>query len=111
MGISFSRFSKNLVLTCPGSSVLGATVEEVANLKLGPVRQRVLEQGARSEGRLMIYATSSGYKEVAAAFMKEYPFIKTGVFTSRGEPLTQRVLAEARVGRLGADLLRTNVPP
>jgi len=108
-GFIYWRLFMTLGLACLAGPVHGATVAEVANLKFGPERQRALQEGARSEGKLMIYATSSGYKEVAAAFMKEFPFVKVDVFTSRGEPLTQRVLAEAKAGRLGADVLRTNV--
>jgi iron(III) transport system substrate-binding protein len=84
-------------------------VEEVASLPAGPERQRLLEEGARREGRVVLYTTSTGLEPMAQAFMQRYPFVKMEVFATRSEPLTQRTLAEGRAGRVEGDVLKTNV--
>jgi iron(III) transport system substrate-binding protein len=56
-----------------------------------------------------LYTSSTGLEPVADAFMQKYPFIRMEIFSSRGEPLAQRALAEARAGRLNGDVLKTNL--
>lgn len=90
----------------PGASSKPATAADLADLPVGPDRQRILEDGARREGQLMMYTTSTGLEPAMAAFTKKYPFVKADIFVSRGDPLTQRTLNEAKAGRLGADILR-----
>jgi iron(III) transport system substrate-binding protein len=95
----------------PGGGAEGKplTIEEIANLPIGPERQRQLEEGARREGQLMLYTTSTGLEPLIDLFQRKYPFIKMEIFATRSEPLTQRTQAEARAGRLGGDVLKTNV--
>jgi iron(III) transport system substrate-binding protein len=85
------------------------SVEEVASLDAGPERQRLLEEGARREGQVVLYTTSTGLDPMAQAFMQRYPFVKMEIVATRSEPLTQRTQAEGRAGRLGGDVLKTNV--
>ncbi len=86
------------------SAPLPAT--EVAALAVDGNRQRILEEGARREGQVVLYSTAIGLEPVIEAFTKKYPFVKAELFVSRGEPLVQRTLAEARAGRLNGDVLR-----
>jgi iron(III) transport system substrate-binding protein len=90
----------------PRAETRALTTEEVATLPAGADRQRILEEGARREGQLMMYTSSTGLEAVAEAFMKKYPYVRMEIFVSRGEPLAQRTQAEARAGRLGGDVLR-----
>jgi iron(III) transport system substrate-binding protein len=85
------------------------TVEQIANLPHGPERARLLEEGARREGRVMLYTSSTGLEPVAEAFMQRYPFIKMEIFSTRGEPLVQRTQAEAKAGRLNGDVVKSNL--
>jgi iron(III) transport system substrate-binding protein len=41
--------------------------------------------------------------------MQRYPFVKADVYATRSEPLTHRTLIEAKAGRLGGDVLKTNI--
>lgn len=93
----------------PSKPAKQLTAVEIASLALGPERQRILEEGARREGEVMLYTSSTGLEPVADKFMEKYPFIKMEVFATRGEPLTQRTLAEARAGRLNGDVIKTNI--
>lgn len=102
-------FLISIAVACGAGLAHAVTADDLGKLRLGPERQRILEEGAKKEGKLIIYTTSTGQEKVTEAFMKKVPFVKVDLFVSRGEPLTQRVLAEARAGRLGGDLLRTNV--
>ncbi len=81
------------------------TVAEIATLELGPERQKILEQGARDEGEVMLYTTSTGLEPVAAAFMKRYPFVKMEVFRANTPSLIERTRAEATAGKLGGDVV------
>jgi iron(III) transport system substrate-binding protein len=76
---------------------------------VGPDRQRVLEEGARREGQLMLYTSSTSIEPMADAFMRKYPFVKMEVYSTRSEPLTQRTLAESRAGRLNGDVFKSNI--
>ncbi len=85
------------------------TAVELAALPLGEGRQKTLEEGARREGALLLYTSSTGLEPLADKFMEKYPFVKMEVFATRGEPLTQRTLAEAKAGRLNGDVIKTNI--
>jgi iron(III) transport system substrate-binding protein len=85
------------------------TVDEIANLPAGPERQRVLEEGARREGQLTVYTTSTGIEPLGELFTRKYAFVKAEFFVSRSDPLVQRTQAEARAGRLSGDVLKSNI--
>lgn len=85
------------------------TVEEIANLKMGPERQKILIEGARKEGKLMLYTSSFGLEKFVEEFTKKYPFIRGDTFTTTSNALAERALAEARAGISGGDVLRTNL--
>jgi iron(III) transport system substrate-binding protein len=91
------------------SEAVPLTVEGVASLPIGPDRQRILEEGARREGQLLLYTSSSGSEPLIERFMQQYPFIKMDGFSTRSEALVQRTQAESKAGRLTADVLKSNV--
>ncbi|MBI4317942.1 MAG: extracellular solute-binding protein [Chloroflexi bacterium] len=93
----------------PAQPTKPLTAVEVAALPLGPERQRILEEGARREGTVTVYTTSTGFEPIAGKFMERYPFVKMEVFMTRAEDLTQRALAEAKAGRLSGDVIKSNV--
>ena len=84
-----------------------ATVEEVALLK-GPERQKVLEQGARKEGKLLWYTTlivEQLVRPMKAAFEKEYPFIQIEFFRGNSERVAQKMIEEYQARRYDVDLV------
>lgn len=83
------------------------TTAQIAMLDLTPERQKVLEEGAKAEGELMLYTTSSGLEPVAAVFMRKYPFIKMEVYQSP-DPL-ERIRAEIATNRLGGDIFNAGI--
>ncbi len=89
------------------------TVEEVALLK-GAARQKVLEQGARKEGRLLWYGTlivDQLMRPVKAAFEKEYPFIQVEFFRGNSERVAQKVIEEYQARRYDVDVVDGTVSP
>lgn len=90
-----------------------ATVEEIALLK-GPERQKVLEQGARKEGRLLWYGTlivDQLMRPVKAAFEKEYPFIQVEFFRGNSERVAQKVIEEYQARRHDVDIVDGTTSP
>lgn len=100
--------------TAPPARAKKLTAPEIAMLELNPERQKILEAGAKAEGELMFYTSSSGLEPVAAAFMKKYPFIATEVFQANTPSLIERTRAEVAANRLGGDIvsggLRSFIP-
>ena len=58
-------------------------------------------EGARKEGRVVFYTslTLQEIDQVAAPFMKKYPFVKVDPFRGNSEQLLQKIAIEARAGR------------
>src|SRR5437762_803912 len=57
--------------------------------------------GAKKEGRVVFYTslTLQEIDQVAAPFMKKYPFVKVDPFRGNSEQLLQKIAIEARAGR------------
>ncbi|HXG50405.1 MAG TPA: extracellular solute-binding protein [candidate division Zixibacteria bacterium] len=92
------------------SPAAAATVEELlAGInKLPPKeRQRRLEEGARKEGRVVVYSNQGleTIQEYSNAFSKKYPFIKVEASRLQGAKGLDRILLEHRVGKLPADVV------
>lgn len=97
----------------PQSQAGAASVEEVALLK-GAERQKVLEQGARKEGKLVWYSTlivDQLVRPMKAAFEKEYPFIQIEFFRGNSERVAQKVIEEYQARRYDVDVVDGTVTP
>ncbi len=97
----------------PQSQAGAASVEEVALLK-GAERQKILEQGAKKEGKLMWYTTlivDQVVRPVKEAFEKEYPFIQIEFYRGNSENVVRKVLAEYQAKRYDVDLVDGTVSP
>lgn len=93
--------------------ISAATVEEIALLKSAN-RQKVLEEGAKKEGKLMWYSTlivDQVVRPVKEAFEKEYPFIQLEFYRGNSENVVQKVLAEYQARRYDVDLIDGTVSP
>lgn len=89
------------------------TVEEIALLKAAD-RQKVLEQGARKEGRLLWYGTlivDQLMRPVKSAFEKEYPFIQVEFFRGNSERVAQKVIEEYQARRHDVDIVDGTTSP
>jgi iron(III) transport system substrate-binding protein len=90
--------------------VQGATVEEILpglNKLPSSERQKRLEEGAKKEGKLLVYSNQGleTIQEYANAFGKKYPFIKIESSRLQGAKGLDRILLEHRVGKLPADVV------
>ena len=91
------------------------TNEKIAQLK-DPGRQKILEEGAKKEGKLVWYTTlivDGAVRPMVAAFQKKYPFIKVDYYRADSGVLFQKAKAEFDANRHLADILdgTTPIPP
>jgi iron(III) transport system substrate-binding protein len=89
------------------TSAHALTTEEILSYK-GSDRQKVLEEGARKEGALVIYSgmiVNQLLRPLTEAFEKKYPFIKTRYYRGDSNQLIIKVLAEIQANSLVADVV------
>ena len=79
------------------------TISEVANYQ-GADRQAVLEEGAKKEGRVMIYTTGTQTQPLFEALGKKYPFVRVELYRAPTVDTTRRALEESKAGRPIADV-------
>jgi iron(III) transport system substrate-binding protein len=86
-----------MLAVAAGGAAAAATIDEIANLQ-GPDRQRILEEGARKEGTVMLSGGLNQDMRIALyeAFVKKYPFIKPEGQRLGSTAALQRLLAEIR---------------
>jgi iron(III) transport system substrate-binding protein len=78
------------------------TVSEIANY-VGADRQQLLEDGARHEGALMLYATGTQIQPLLDRFMQKYPFIKVAMPRASSIDVTRKVIEEYGAGLYQVD--------
>lgn len=81
--------------------------EKVYNYR-GPDRQKMLEEGARKEGRLVIYSAlivNQLLRPITEAFQKKYPFIETKYWRGSSGKIIRKVTGEIRAGALVASVI------
>src|SRR5437588_5870501 len=86
------------------SPAFALTAEEILNYK-GPDRQRLLEEGARREGTVVIYSgmiVNQLLRPLTEAFEKKFPFIKTRYWRGDSNQVVVKVYAEMRANALEA---------
>src|SRR4051794_11995245 len=74
-----------------------ANVEAVANYT-GPDRQKVLEDGARREGSLLLYTTGTQIKPLLDRFEQKYSFLKVELARASSADTARKVVEEYRAG-------------
>ena len=87
--------------TLPARAAPG-TVSEIANYA-GADRQQMLEEGARREGALMLYATGTQIQPLLDRFMQKYPFIKVAMPRAPSIDVTRKVIEEYGAGLYQVD--------
>src|SRR5947199_8759978 len=83
------------------------TTEEILNYK-GPDRQKVLEDGARKEGTVVIYSgmiVNQLLRPLTEAFEKKYPFVKTRYWRGDSNQVVFKVHAEMRANALELEMV------
>jgi iron(III) transport system substrate-binding protein len=77
----------------------------------GADRQQLLEQGARSEGKLLWYtALTAAATPLAEAFQQKYPFVKVEVYRAGLADLQSRISAEVEAKQPSFDAIEANLP-
>lgn len=82
------------------------TQDEIANYS-GADRQKVLEEGARKEGKFVYYVTLTidAIVPVNQAFEAKYPFLKVEYINTPGPQIMQRAQAEQRARSVRVDVM------
>src|SRR5712672_593236 len=78
------------------------TVSEIANYADAD-RQRLLEEGSRREGALMLYATGTQIQPLLDRFMQKYPFVKVAMPRASSIDVTRKVIEEYSAGLYQVD--------
>ena len=95
------------------TSAHALTTEEILNYQ-GPDRQKVLEDGARKEGTVVIYSgmiVNQLLRPLTEAFEKKYPFIKTRYWRGDSNQVVVKVHAEIKANALVADVVEGSGMP
>lgn len=77
-------------------------------LHVGPDRQEMLVNGARSEGEVVFYSAmivNQALRPISEAFMKKYPFLKLTYWRAESAGIFTKLAAEARAGKVVADVV------
>src|SRR5580704_7795515 len=91
-----------LCAAAPSAHAAPRTVAEIANYG-GADRQQLLEDGARHEGALMLYATGTQIQPLLDRFMRKYPYIKVAMPRASSVDVTRKVIEEYGAGLYQVD--------
>ena len=84
-----------------------ASIEELARLQ-GPEREKVLIEGARAEGKVVMYSAmieNQALRPINEAFHRKYPFIEAEFWRADTRDLINKTLAEARARAMVVDIV------
>ncbi|MFC1814638.1 ABC transporter substrate-binding protein [Thermodesulfobacteriota bacterium] len=99
-----------VVLVMAGTVVAAGNPKTVAELALykGPDRQQILEEGAKTEGKLTFYTSGilkQAVRPVVKAFEKKYPYIKVEIWRGGTRQTLPRLGEEYRGGKKICDVV------
>src|SRR3977135_3105063 len=94
--------SRVLCVTALPAPAAPKTVSEIANYA-GADRQQMLEDGARREGAILLYATGTQIQPLLDRFMQKYPFIKVAMPRAPSIDVTRKVIEEYSAGLYQVD--------
>ena len=101
------RFHLAACAALAATSAGALTNDEVFNYRDAD-RQKVLEEGARKEGTVVLYSAmivNQAQRPLAEAFRKKYPFIDIKYWRGDDNQIVQKVIAEARAKQPVADVV------
>ncbi len=96
-----------LAFACAATQVHALTTEEIALLNR-PDRQKILEEGARKEGKVVWYTpliVNQAVRPLKETFEKKYPYIKVDFHRANSRGLVQKWLAENAAKRYEVDVV------
>ena len=96
-----------LALACAGTEIHALTNEEIALLNR-PDRQKILEEGAKKEGKLVWYTpliVNQAVRPLKDSFEKKYPYIKVDFHRANSRGLVQKWIAENSAKRHEVDVV------
>jgi len=96
-----------ITLACTTAQVHALTTEEIALLNK-PDRQKILEEGAKKEGKVVWYTpliVNQAVRPLKETFEKKYPFIKVDFHRANSRGLVQKWLAENAAKRFEVDVV------
>jgi iron(III) transport system substrate-binding protein len=64
-------------------------------------------EGAKKEGRVVLYTNASGLEPVVKRFKEKYPFVEVEVLRSGAPKLLNRILTESLAGSFKGDVIET----
>ena len=99
-GLSATAAIAGLLLS--HSAFAQASVADIANYAK-PDRQKMLEDGARREGAVLIYTTGTTTQPIMDKFRARYPFIKLEVWRGDSVEVTRKTMEEYQAGRYDVD--------
>jgi len=73
----------------------------------GADRDKVILEGAKKEGQVVLYNSHTWFKSVAQEFEKKYPFIKVSEWRAEGPDIVKRSIEESRANRNIVDVLES----
>ena len=94
----------------PSGQAKQMTVAELAAYQ-GADRQRILEEGAKKEGKVVWYTSLAGdiVDRHAKAFQQKYPFIKVEVFRGAENELLTKATQEIQAGQPSFDVIESQI--
>ena len=72
-----------------------------------PVEQAAKLDGAKKEGKVVVYTNNSGIAPLIKRFEEKYPFVKVEYLRTGAPKLLNKVLTESRAGASNADIIET----
>ncbi len=96
-----------LLLVYMPRGVTALTVEEIGLLKAAD-RQKILEEGAKKEGKLLWYSTlivNQALRPFKEAFEKKYPFVQVEYHRADSDKLAQRMISEYQAKKFDVDII------
>ena len=85
------------------ASAQPASVEAIANYA-GADRQKILEEGARREGAILVYTTGTQIKPLLDRFEQKYPGVKIELVRASSADTARKVVEEYRAGYHKVDM-------
>ena len=94
-----------LAAGAPGGAARAQDAEDVARIAQyqGEDRSKMLEDGARAEGELLIYSTGTQVQPLIDAFQQKYPFIKVQLYKAGSAEVGRKVYEEYQAGHYVVD--------
>jgi iron(III) transport system substrate-binding protein len=92
-GLSFAMFVALIV----AADAQPSGVEAIANYA-GSDRQKMLEEGARQEGSLLVYTTGTQIKPLVDRFEQKYPYVRVEMGRASSADIARKVVEEYRAG-------------